>query len=314
MQQKICPARVHEENILYPETFCDILIKGGILMWKKQLCMNVSERFGLPLERQLELLKQVGFDGYFPTRKRELDLAALVGKARALGLLLQSIHAPWGKMADIWQEDEEKGTIAVEELKTCLTDCDRYGAPLLVVHGIIGMDAHTPTEIGLERFSSVVDYARTLGVQVAFENVEGDEYLHALMEHFAGDSTVGFCWDTGHEMCYNHSQDQMAQYGDRLLCTHLNDNLGISDFSGKIAVRDDLHLLPFDGIADWENIVDRLHKWGYQGPLTFELVKFSKPDRHENDGYAAMSLEQFFTLAYQRACKVAAMLVRLEAK
>lgn len=283
-------------------------------MWKKQLCLGIGDGFGEPLDRQLELLSQVGFDGFFALWKKDRDFASLTRKAGELGLMLQSLHAPWGKSVHLWQEDKEKAAIAVEELKMGLADCARFGAPILVVHGIVGMDAHTPTEIGLERFSQVVDYARTLGVQVAFENVEGDEYLYALMEHFAGDPTVGFCWDTGHEMCYNHSQDLMALYGDRLLCTHLNDNLGISDSSGRIAVRDDLHLLPFDGVADWEGIVQRLHKWHYQGPLTFELLTSSKPGRHENDVYGEMSLERYFTLAYQRACKVAAMLSRLEAK
>lgn len=44
---------------------------------------------------------------------------------------------------------------------------------------------------------------------------------------------VGFCLDAGHEMCYNHSADMLSLYGDRLIATHINDNLGIRDYGGK---------------------------------------------------------------------------------
>lgn len=43
-----------------------------------------------------------------------------------------------------------------------------------------------------------------------------------------------------------------ALYGDRLLCTHLNDNLGIKDYTGQITWRDALHLLSFDSIGNWQ--------------------------------------------------------------
>lgn len=137
------------------------------------------------------------------------------------------------------------------------------------------------------------------------ENTEGIEYLWALMEHFKNDETVGFCWDSGHEMCYNYSEDLLARLGDRLIMTHLNDNLGISRFDGKIFWTDDLHLLPYDGIADWDYNVDRLRKSRRMPILNFELNIKSKPGRHDNDIYEAMTLEEYFTEAYKRACRIA---------
>ena len=116
---------------------------------------------------------------------------------------------------------------------------------------------------------------------------------------------MGYCWDSGHEMCYNHSDDLLGKFGDCLIMTHINDNLGISRFDGKTFCTDDLHLLPYDGIADWEYNINRLKKSQKQDILNFELNITSKPDRHENDAYAEMSLTQFFTEAYKRACKIA---------
>lgn len=281
-------------------------------MWKKKLCLSLSSVCGMPFEEQLTLYKKTGFDGFFLTWKPDLDLLSLVSKAKELDMVFQSIHAPWDKAADFWHGDEAKGQKAIRELKACIDTCVKCNVPILVVHAFIGFEQHDPTKIGLVRFGQVVEYAREKGVKIAFENTEGEEYLIALMEHFAGNDTVGFCWDSGHEMCYNHSQDLLALYGDRLLCTHLNDNLGIRDYQGKITWLDDLHLLPFDGIADWKYNVQRLRKWNFQEILTFELNIKSKPGRHDNDIYTNMPYEQYVTEAYKRACRIAAMLLAEE--
>ena len=91
-----------------------------------------------------------------------------------------------------------------------------------------------------------------------------------------------------------------------LFCmTHLNDNLGISRFDGKTYWTDDLHLLPFDGIADWDYNVERLKRSTIPEFLNFELNITSKPGRHENDCYTAMPYEQYFAEVYKRACKIA---------
>lgn len=196
---------------------------------------------------------------------------------------------------------------AAAELIDCLHACAENGVPIMVAHTFIGFNDHTPNEKGLENFGKVVCEAERLGVKVAFENTEGEEYLAAVMERFKDSPAVGFCWDTGHEMCYNHSKDMLSLYGDKLIATHINDNLGIRDFDGNITWIDDLHLLPFDGTADWQGIADRLNKCGYDGILTFELNRCSKPDRHENDFYRDMSVEKYLTLAFMRACRVAAL-------
>ena len=121
---------------------------------------------------------------------------------------------------------------------------------------------------------------------------------------------VGFCWDSGHEQCYNRGKDMLGLYGSKLIATHLNDNLGISDNEGRIFWTDDLHLLPFDGINDWKDIAIRLNRCGYNGILTFELLNQSKPNRHDNDKYKKMSVEEYISECYARACRVATLMLR----
>ena len=68
-----------------------------------------------------------------------------------------------------------------------------------------------------------------------------------------------------------------------------------------------MHLLPFDGVNDWNSIVMRLNKYNYNDILTFELLKTSKPNRHENDKYNRIMFEEYLTEAYIRACKTAVL-------
>lgn len=275
-------------------------------MWNKTLCLSVNPQFGVSGEEQIRLFHAAGFDAYFLPWDEGIDLEPCVALGKELGMILQSIHAPFTKAADMWGDDAQKGQIALDELLACLADCVRFGAPIMVVHAFIGFEDHTPTQIGIERFGELVKAAEAAGVKLAFENTEGEEYLAALLEAFKDSDSVGFCWDTGHEMCYNHSQDLIALYGDRLIATHLNDNLGIRNPQGKITFIDDLHLLPFDGIADWDGIAARLDRCGFTGIMTFELNTLSKPGRYENDKYAKMPVEQYIAECYARACRVAA--------
>lgn len=275
-------------------------------MWKQKLGISVGNHYSLPTTDIITMLKKIGFEAVSPEWEPNVDLKAISETAKECNMTLQSLHAPFGGASNMWSKDKSVSESALAEIMESLEDCHRYSIPILVVHAWIGFDnIPQPTKDGLENFGKLVDKACEYGIKIAFENTEGDEHLFALMEHFKDNSEVGFCWDSGHEMCYNHSEDLLKMYGDRLIMTHLNDNLGISRFDGKTYWTDDLHLLPFDGIADWNYNVERLKKSTIPEYLNFELNMTSKPERHENDCYAAMPYEQYFTEAYIKACRIA---------
>lgn len=279
-------------------------------MWKQKIGISVGNNYGIPTVEVIKMLAGIGFDAISPEWQANVDIAELCAIARGLGMEVQSLHAPFGRSADMWNEGEA-GELAVKELIASLDDCAKCGIPILVVHTWIGFDyIFDKNSLCFDKFDALVARAAELGVKIAFENTEGDEYLFALMEHFEGNDTVGFCWDSGHEICYNHSRDLLALLGDRLIMTHLNDNLGISRFDGRVFWTDDLHLLPYDGVADWDNNIARLKAAKHIEILNFELNKTSKPDRHDNDVYEDMTLERYFAEAYKRACRVAYRFVR----
>ena len=278
-------------------------------MYKTKLCLGLSENFKADITEQVAMLKSIGFEGFFSSWEPGSLQKELRRAADENEMIYQSIHAPFGKMNTMWM-DGDSGNAAVDELFGCIEDCAENGVPIMVAHTFIGFKDHTPTVAGIKNFGKAVDRACECGVKIAFENTEGEEYLAAIMNAFSDNPNVGFCWDTGHEMCYNRSKDMLSLYGNKLICTHLNDNLGIRDYDGYITFIDDLHLLPFDGIADWEDITARMNKWGYDGILTFELNVNSTPGRIENEVYNRMTALEYFTEAFKRACRVAALKAR----
>jgi len=269
-----------------------------------KLCINTGLGFDLPMADRLALVKKAGFDGFFSEWRPGAPVAEWAAQAKKLGLIYQFIHAPFNNVDKIWEEGPD-GEAFLKVLMDCVQDCADNQVPLAIVHAIIGFDKHTPSDLGIERFERLCRFADDRNVYLGFENTEGEEYLAKIMTELKGHPSTRFCWDTGHEMCYNRSKDMMALYGDRLIGTHFNDNLGIT--GNEITWHDDSHLLPFDGVANWQGIMDRLRRHQFKGPLTFELTRTNKPGRNTHDPYAAWDYGTFVNQAYDRAVRVAAL-------
>jgi sugar phosphate isomerase/epimerase len=273
-------------------------------MEQHKLGLATMSKANVDVIDQIKIFKSVGFDAFFtmwtPDRTEEI-----ANEAAKLGLFQQSIHSPFSgiyKVSHMWNGGDE-GTFVTNALIDCVNDCSRFDIPVMVIHPFIGFREHTPTEIGLDNYSRIVEVANKLGIKLGFENVEGEEYLAALMDKFWDEECCGFCLDTGHEQCYNGGKDMMALYGQKLCHTHFNDNLGIifPDAPIDSTWRNDLHLVMGDGIVDWKNVMDRIDASPYEGILICELTRSNKPGRHDHDGYAAMDIEDFYAFALQRA-------------
>ncbi len=278
-------------------------------MWKRKLVLKACDSFGAPIEQVLPLIKQVGFEACFAEWKSAEQMANVAVLAKECGLEIPSMHAPFRKSKAMWVGSNEEAEIGVAQLIDCIHSCALHEVPVIVTHAYIGFDddPHIPTAEGLARYERVLRATEGTGVKIAFENTEGEEFLAALFENFGNHPNIGFCWDSGHEMCYNHSQDMLALYGKYVCATHLNDNLGIMDYTGIAHPADDLHLLPFEGVADWADVTARLAATGFDGPLTFELKRHARPGRHETDRYMRIPLEEYLADCYNGACRVATL-------
>lgn len=259
---------------------------------------------GLSLSDHINLIANVGWDGctmkWDPDRTEEA-----ANEAAKKGLYFQSLHAPFGQVDTMWKPGDACNVMKTRMLG-CLRDCARYDIPVMVIHSFIGFGVpYIPTAVGIENFRQIVEEAERLGIKLAFENVEGEPYLDAILSEFRDSPFVGFCLDTGHQMCYNHNRDFLSQYGDRLFHTHLNDNLG--QRGENITFLDDLHLPMGDGIADWKEIMQKIRGTGYRDMLICELNYSNKPDSHELDRYLAMEMEEFYAYALGAAKRVTAL-------
>ena len=266
----------------------------------RRLILGTHKDFECPVPEQIGLIQAAGFDGFFTAW--DGDLMQYRRRAEETGMYYQSVHAPYRGTGAMWQPGEA-GEAALQQLLHCLRDCAAARVPIMVSHTYYGdLTAAVPTALGLDRYGVLTLEAERLGVQIAFENTEAEDCLRALLEAFPG-KNVGFCWDSGHEQCYSRGKDLLALFGERLIATHLNDNLGPRHPDG-ITPTDDLHLLPYDGVIDWDKTMQRLRRLPFGGPLTFELKTHSKPGQHENDAYRAVPLEHYLREAFHRALRV----------
>ena len=263
--------------------------------------VNLMGGSGLSVDDHVAMLKRIGWDGFFTGWERNL-LSEYQAAAEKYGMIWQSIHAPFHQVRYMWNEGE-LGEQVTHELIECVKDCATHNVPVMVIHPFIGFEDHAPTEVGLANFGKIIEAADSLGVRLGFENVEGEEYLAAIFERYAGHPSLGFCFDTGHELCYNRGKDMLALYGSVLCHTHFNDNVGVT--GEDIFWTDDLHLLMGDGIADWKGIMSRIRACDYDGVLTCELTFGNKPGKNTHDGYAAMGHEAFYKLALERVREIA---------
>ena len=281
-------------------------------MAENKRLLGMAMDFGMgnvPADERLGYIAEAGFDATFCGWGPNSDLAATAALIKKHGLILQSVHAPFNKVNLLWQKGKD-GDAILDMLCRCLDDCAKVGAPIMVCHVWIGFGKQHPNDIGIARFSALLDHAASVGVKVAFENTEGEKYLEYLRDKLFSHPAAGFCIDTGHEMCYNYSEDMITKYGagGKLIATHINDNEGIT---GKaITWLDDAHLLPFDGVGDWQGVADRLCAVGYDGILMSELTTKSKPDRTTHDIYAHLSCRDYVFLAYERMKRFAELITK----
>jgi len=272
-------------------------------MCKQKIGFSLKNSYDIPTVDVIKMLKETGFDAVSPTWADMPTLEQIVSAAKENNLEIQFLHAPFGKAKDMWSFDEQLSYEAKKSLLEPLEACKKFNIPIMVVHVWIGYDySFEPENLNFKNFDEVVDEATRYGIKIAFENTEGGEYLFALMNRYKGNDTVGLCWDSGHEMCYNYSEDILTPFADRLMVTHLNDNFGIRyTYDGK----NDLHLLPYDGIADWDYNIMRLKNSKPLDILNFELRITSFPERPETHLYDNMDFADYLKEAYKRACKIA---------
>lgn len=271
-----------------------------------KLGFSLQGKYDKPIGEVVALLKANGFSAVSPVWTPELDLPALAECVCRAGMTIQSLHAPLKNFSLTWQPDIPESLEVQQNVLSSLDACEKFHIPVLVVHSWQGLEYTFPdTPLDFRFFDKLVDEAEHKGIVIAFENLEGEKYLEALLTRYCDKAHVGFCWDSGHDHCYPHKTAYLERYGHRLMMTHLNDNFGVRDLDGMPSGKDDLHFLPYDGNIDWQMQLKRLAKSAPQQTLNFEIKIVSKSSDYNDLIYTRLSLEEFMEHAGKVAREIA---------
>ncbi|MBQ9161999.1 MAG: sugar phosphate isomerase/epimerase [Clostridia bacterium] len=252
---------------------------------------------GVSAKDALPLIAKAGFKSFFTDVYTPAAVAEVKEIADKLGLAYTFIHAPFDKVNTFWLEGDAYRDL-YDRIKIAIDAASQSEVPVVILHLSSGWTPPAISDVGLKRFDELVEYAESKNVKVAFENLRVVGNVSYFVERYENRDSVGFCYDNGHEHCYTKYVTWLDIFRERTLCTHIHDNLG----RGKEKVGEpDLHLLPFDGTADYAKMMRKLDEYGYEGDLTLEVFNSTSPE------YLKMSHEEFLNTCYERLVKISKM-------
>jgi len=251
---------------------------------KFAFCSGVEARQKLQEARNagIEAIEVPAWEGSSAQTKERIRL--IQSTAREFGLEVISVHAGWDAL------DGLRPTETPKLIRRDLEFAAAIGARILVIHYSVFADPERlimdktgrpqaaltvdrdleerPLKM-LERIreglAGYLEIATNLGVTIALETDVNNS--DRLLEFIADTNpqTCGICFDTGHAQIDSNAVELAELLGPRVIHTHLNDNDG----------KEDMHLLPFQGVVDWPGVLKALAKTGYSGYFAFEVMGHS---------------------------------------
>lgn len=249
---------------------------------KKQLGGYLPACGKLTVRDRLKLFREAGFHfvalsmpGIYVTA----EAAVTPRLAEHFGLEIDNVHLTGTATNQLWRDCLEAEDV-LDRYCNEIELCAKMGIKIGITHVTWGSHAPTPevSALGVERFKRIAACAEKNNFCLALENSVTEEHLTAVLD--AIDSpNIGFCVDSGHWSCFTPDFDVMGRYGHRMVTMHLDDNDGIED----------IHLLPYDGVVDWDRVVRDLSRTKpYEKRVLLE-VDYCK--RRAYPGYSAKELQ-----------------------
>ena len=265
---------------------------------KRKLGINVESLRGTHYTEALPLIKKAGFDSFFTSARNLETVRDMKRIGDELGLTLEFLHAPFGGINNMWVPGMDYLTI-YNGMKESILTAAELGVPYVIMHVSSGWNPPEITDLGLARYDSLVELAIEKGVVLAFENLRKVGILSYLLDRYRNIDNVRFCYDAGHEHCYTKHVRWMDIFQNKMVATHIHDNMSRPDYDESFDP--DIHLLPFDGTCDYERMMRDLDKFGFEGALCLEVNNVVKPE------YKEWTKEEFLDTCYERIKKISEM-------
>ncbi|MBQ9802716.1 MAG: sugar phosphate isomerase/epimerase [Clostridia bacterium] len=220
---------------------------------KRQIGGYLPAHAKTELHDRLRLFREAGFDflalsmgGIYANNENSVTPRL----AEKYGFEIDNVHLTGAATNQLWRDCIEAEDVLDRYCRE-IELCAKMGIKIGITHVTWGSHAPTPeiTQLGVERFKRIADCAEKNDFCLALENSVTSEHLTTVLD--AIDSPhIGFCFDSGHWACFTPDYPFMDRYAHRMVTMHLDDNDGIEDF----------HLLPYDGVANWDEIKKELRK------------------------------------------------------
>jgi sugar phosphate isomerase/epimerase len=247
------------------------------MKWPLGLSTGIGYRHAI--EETLQPIRRAGFEIIeVSTAPDHVDLwrsgswPELARRIGSEGLRVHSLHAPFGREANITNPDAAARESTFDLLTRAADALVVLGGKLYVMHPG-GEDQRWAWEreqnlalaaSGLARMAELCR-ARglTLVVETPLPHLLGGQLSDFawLLERLPLEG-VGVCVDTSHCSLGDSLYDALTRFGSRLVHVQVSDNRGSSDD----------HLPPGDGIIDWPHFRHALELVGYEGVFMLEIT------------------------------------------
>ncbi len=268
--------------------------------------IGTTFNFDIPIEEMVPMVLRSGFrrislaggnaleSGYLRQDIRKKILRTCSQHA----VLVDSVHAPFGRRFDISSPDQDIRTTGVELTLRAIDACSMLGCSQLMIHlndRFDGEELASRIMFVEKSMAVIVDHAVHEHIELAVENLPSVQAA-ALFNHILSrytDRRLGVCFDTSHAHLSHNLYDLMEQYGSRMTAVHISDNRGNHDD----------HQLPFEGTIDWDDFARHFARTGYTGTFLLEV---------EMRESAFQVAEEFLHQAYLRSQKLVKLIVQYQ--
>jgi sugar phosphate isomerase/epimerase len=181
-------------------------------------------------------------------------------------LRVLNLHASQGREKYWCSFLDYQRRAGVELVQNRLRMAAQLGADVVIIHVPSSAGEEVRAELlGPVRQSldEVLPFAKSLGVRLAVENMETDDFgmLTTLLNEYDTD-VLGLCYDSGHGNIDGRGLDNLEKVSNRLIALHLHDNDGLND----------QHKIPFTGTVDWERLARIIAASPYDKCLNLEVI------------------------------------------
>lgn len=254
---------------------------------------NYSLHYRFPIEKNIELIANAGFDGIdFTDTDVETKVWSdsykdyakhLLNVADSFGICFTQTHAPI--TSDLLRRYDGNMQFVTDRICRSIEFAHLLGAEHVVVHPIpfprLATKAECLFEENMKFFATLVPYAEQFKVKMAIENMIATDPVAAdgvrcgacadpedfkrYIDYFDSDYVTG-CLDFGHSAISGIEPQEMLRVmgTDYITSTHIHDNDFINDS----------HQLPCTMKMNWDEICNAMADIGYTGDFTLEAVCF----------------------------------------